>query len=401
MARIDFFTEAREIADELVSIRRDLHQHPEVGLDLPRTQEVVLQALAELGLSVHRGTELSSVVAVLKGALPGPTVLLRGDMDALPVNERNDLPYRSTNGAMHACGHDLHTSGLIGAARLLAAHRDTLQGSVVFMFQPGEEGLGGAKLMLEEGLLQASGEVPIAAFALHVMPGQSGIFTTKAGAAMSGSNQLYVTFRGRGGHGSMPHRALDPVRPAVEFVQALQSMVSSTFDVFDPVVAQVTQLSAGDAVNVIPETASIGATVRTLSDEATSTFGERATRLAQGIAAAHGCEADVTWNVAYPVTMNDAEEAQFVSDTLTSALPDGQFVPLANPMMASEDFSFVLREVPGAYYFLFASPPEIAAEDAAMNHSPLVQFDDAVLPEQAASLATVAFERLEQASARP
>ena len=255
----DFPREATAIAADLVALRRALHRDPEVGNDLPRTQTRVLEALDGLPLEITTGDSLTSVVAVLRGSRPGPTVLLRGDMDALPVREDNDLDYRSTNGAMHACGHDLHTAGLVRAARLLSAHREELAGNVVFMFQPGEEGPGGAEPMVAEGVLDAAGVRADAAFAVHVLPGERGVFTLRPGPIMAGSNVLRVTFHGAGGHGSQPQTALDPVPPLVEFCQALQVMITRRFSVFDPVVAAITNLSAGEAVNVIPASASMGA----------------------------------------------------------------------------------------------------------------------------------------------
>lgn len=197
---VDFRTESRALAPELIALRRELHRHPETGLDLPFTQQKVLEALAGLPLAVRRGEQLSSVVAVLDGARPGPTVLLRGDMDALPLTEDTGLEFAATNGAMHACGHDLHVAGLVGAARLLCAHRDELAGRIVFMFQPGEEADGGAKLMVDEGLWDLIGGKPDAAFGIHVWSGEHGLFATRGGTMMAGANRLYITFRGKAGH---------------------------------------------------------------------------------------------------------------------------------------------------------------------------------------------------------
>src|SRR5690606_25005369 len=287
--------EAQDLLPDLVALRRRLHQVPEIGLDLPQTQAIVLEALEGLPLEITTGSATTSVVAVLRGGRPGPTVLLRGDMDGLPVTEATDLPYAATTGTMHACGHDLHTAGLVGAARLLSAHREELTGSVVFMFQPGEEGFGGAKVMLEEGLLDVSGDKPVAAYAIHVFPGTRGEFQYRGGPALGGSNVLQVTVTGRGGHGSQPHRAADPVAALVSIAGELQTMVTRRFSVFDPVVLTITQLTGGQAVNVIPETASLGATVRTLSHESVELMRQATKQLADGIAAAHGCTAEVVF----------------------------------------------------------------------------------------------------------
>lgn len=391
---MSFVAAAQEIQPELVELRRRLHAHPELGNDLPWTQQQVLQALEGLGLEITVGTSVTSVVAVLRGGQPGPTVLLRGDMDGLPVAEQTGLEYAFENGNMHACGHDLHTAGLVGAAKLLSARRDELQGNVIFMFQPGEEGPGGAKPMLDEGLLEAAGEKPVAAYAIHVAPGVPGVFNYWTTTAMAGANKLSVTFHGKGGHGSQPHTAQDPVPALLEFGTALQVMVTRRFNVFDPVVLSISQLSAGNAVNVIPDSARLGASVRTLSRETTEAFPVAVKQLADGIAAAHGVRAHVDWEVLYPVTINDQDEAAFTAETLSATFGESRVVEYANPLMGSEDFSFVLENVPGCFVFLQCSPPDVDPETADWNHSPNVLFDDAVLGDQAAALAQLAFDRL-------
>ena len=389
----DFPADAAEILSELQTIRRDLHANPEVGTDLPRTQQAVLDAIDGLDLEITKGVAQSSVVAVLRGGKPGPTVLLRGDMDALPVNEETDYPFASTNGAMHACGHDLHTSGLIGAVRLLAAHRDELPGSVIFMFQPNEEGDGGAKNMIDEGMLEAAGERPVAAYASHVKPGTGGVFTTRPGPLMAGFISLEITMRGAGGHSSQPQFARDPVAPLTELAVALNTMTSRRFDVFDPVVMPVTQLRGSDANNVIPDTASLGACIRYLSPERVEQLRTEITRIADGIASAHGCRAEITFEPGFPVTTNDTEEAAWTAQQLTSVYGTDRYEEMPNPEMGSEDFSFVLNEVPGAYVYL-ATTPEGVDPESEDNHSPRVKFDDNWLGDFAAALAHLAFARL-------
>lgn len=389
----DFRTEALSLTTELRDLRRELHRNPELGLELPFTQQKVLDALEGLPLEITTGTSLSSVVAVLRGGKPGPTVLLRGDMDALPVTEATGLDFASINGNMHACGHDLHVTGLVGAAKLLSAHQADLAGTVAFIFQPGEEGQGGAKIMLEEGMFESIGTTPDAAYAIHVAPGVPGTFVSRPGTVMAGANTLHVTMHGKGGHSSRPEDSTDPIRPLMEFGQALYSMITGSFSVFDPIVAEVTQLEAGNAVNIIPATAKLGASVRTLSTETTKRFPEAATRLAESIAAAHGCSAEVVWNEQYPVTINDGQETEFVAATLAETFGAERYVQAPDPVMGSEDFSFVLNEVPGAFLFLFVSPDGVDPATAATNHSPEVLFDDAHLPDQAAALATLAWQR--------
>ena len=259
------------------------------------------------------------------------------------------------------------------------------------MFQPGEEGPGGAGPMIDEGVLDTAGERVTAAFGVHVLPGEPGVFVTRPGPLMAGSNVLRVTFHGAGVHGSMPQEALDPVAPLIEFCQALQVMITRRFSVFDPVVATVTNLSAGDAVNVIPTSASMGATVRTLSADTTRDVQRYAQELAESIAQGFGCTAEVSWSITYPHTVNDKDAAAFALTTLTGLFGEDRVMQAEDPIMASEDFSLVLNAVPGAFYFLQANPPDIDPATAAMNHSPLVRFDDAVLADQAAPLAALAW----------
>lgn len=391
---MSFTEEGKALLPELVALRRGLHAEPELGLDLPKTQTRILEALDGLGLEITLGHRSTSVVAVLRGASEGPTVLLRGDMDALPITELTDLPYASTNGNMHACGHDLHVAGLVGAAKLLAAHRDELAGNVIFMFQPGEEGDGGAGIMIEEGVLDAAGDRPVAAYGIHVTPGPQGLFSTRSGPLMAGANELRVTVHGSGGHGSQPHTAKDPVPALAAIVTALQNMATRSFSVFDPIVLTVTQLEAGQAINVIPDSARLGATVRTLSNDSVDRLVSETKSLAEGIAAAHGCTAEVTFDVNYPVTVNDGDRTQEAIAELRELFGEDRVQEWDNPLMGSEDFSLVLNEVPGTFLFLSSSPEGVDPETAAWNHSARVLFDDAVLGDQAAALAQLAFNRI-------
>ncbi|MEV6110151.1 M20 family metallopeptidase [Streptomyces sp. NPDC051940] len=388
---------AAAIRSELVELRRALHQEPEIGLELPLTQARVLAALEGLGLELTLGKRLSSVVAVLRGGRPGPAVLLRADMDALPVQEAEGLPYASRiPGAMHACGHDLHTAALVGAARLLAERRAELAGDVVFMFQPGEEGEGGARLMVDEGVLDAAGRRVVAAYALHVgaalLPG--GWVATKPGPVLAAADELVVTMRGRGGHGSMPHTALDPIPAACEAVVALQTMATRRFDAFDPLVLTVGSFHAGSADNVIPDTAVFSATVRTFSAEARERVREESQRVVHGIAAAHGLTATADYRDGYPVTVNDPAETAFAERTARRLVGDDRYVEMPHPIMGSEDFGVLGELVPSAYLMLGACPPDRDPFSAAYNHSPDARFDDSVLPDAAALLASLAMDRL-------
>ncbi|MGD3106391.1 M20 metallopeptidase family protein [Streptomyces sp. YGL11-2] len=388
--------DARALSDDLVRLRRSLHRIPETGLDLPRTQEAVLAELDGLPLELSTGDGLTSVTAVLRGAAPGPTVLLRGDMDALPVAERTGLDFAADTGRMHACGHDLHTAMLTGAARLLAAHRDRLAGEVLFMFQPGEEGYDGARHMLAEGLLDAAGQRPVAAYAIHVLSAgvPSGVFGTRGGPAMSASNVLRVTVRGEGGHGSMPHRAKDPVQAGCAMVTALQAWITRSFDVFDPVILTVGTFHAGTKQNVIPDTAVFEATVRSFSERAQARVKDGTVEVCRGIAAAYGVGVDAEFSEVYPITVNDDAAADFAADTVREVLGEERYAPMRQPLQGSEDFSRVLAEVPGAMLFLGSPPAGADPERSAINHSPRAEFDDAVLADGAAVYAELAARRL-------
>ncbi|WP_129337412.1 M20 metallopeptidase family protein [Cellulomonas endophytica] len=385
------------MAADLADLRHDLHRVPEVGLDLPLTQARVLAALEGLDVEVTTGRTVSSVVAVLRGGRPGPAVLLRADMDALPVTEESGEPFTSEHpGRMHACGHDLHVAGLVGAARLLAARRAGLAGSVVLMLQPGEEGQHGARAMLGEGVLDAAGERVVAAYAVHVVSSlvPLRVVTARAGTAMAASDRMTVTVRGRGGHGSMPHLAADPVNVAAEIVLAFQSVVTRQFDAHDPVVVSVGHIRAGEAENVIPAEAVLAATVRTFSPEQHAVVPDRLARAAEHIAAAHGLVAEVSYVRGYPVTVNDAAEVDRVARVAATVLGPDAYVPASRPVSGAEDFSYVLEEVPGAFVFVGATPPGADPATAPYNHAPTARFDDGALPVSAALLAGLALDRL-------
>ena len=379
--------DAAAIAGELAHLRRAIHAEPETGLHLTLTQEKILAALDGLPLEVTRGSALTSVTAVLRGgAGGGPVVLLRADMDALPVTERTGLDFASRiDGTMHACGHDLHSAMLVGAARLLSARQADLPGSVVFMFQPGEEGYGGAKFMIEEGVLDAAGERAAAAYALHVASAElsAGVFSTREGPMMASADALDITVRGRGGHGSQPHHAADPIPVACEIVTALQVLVTRTFDIFDPVVITVGSFHAGTTNNVIPDEARLQVTIRSFSAASRELVREAVVRLVHDTASAHGLTATAEFEGSYPVTVNDQREARFATQVVADLLGEDRFSPQLNPMAGAEDFSFVLDLVPGAFVMLGACPPPVDPATAPFNHSAFAVFDDMVLADGA------------------
>jgi hippurate hydrolase len=317
-------------------------------------------------------------------------------MDALPVVENTGLRFAATGDTMHACGHDLHVAMLVGAAQLLAAERDRLPGDVVFMFQPGEEGDDGASHMVAEGVLDAAGRRVDSAFAMHVVSSELplGFVGGRAGTALSAADTLLVTVRGAGGHGASPHRALDPVPAACEMVTALQTFVTRRFDVFDPVVVTVGQFHAGTVDNVIPDTASFSATVRSFSREAHALVTKGVTTVCEGIAAAHGLQVDAVVKPGYPVTVNSPEQVGLIRSVVKDTLGVDRWIEQPTPVAGSEDFCRVLDEVPGAMVFLGATAPDADPATAAFNHSPEAVFDDSVLATGAALHYEVALRML-------
>jgi amidohydrolase len=386
--------------DLLIDARRELHRNPEIGLELPRTQALLLDALHGLPLDIRLGSQTSSITAVLHGARPGPTVLLRADMDALPVEEHTDLSFAADNGAMHACGHDLHCAMLVGAARILAQSRDAICGDITLMFQPGEEGHDGARIMLEEGVLDATGVLPVAAYAVHVLSAvlAAGEYASRPGTLMAAADTMTVTIKGKGGHGSTPHHARDPIVVLAEIITALQAMVTRRFDIFDPVVLTVGRISGGTAHNVIPATATLEATLRTFTENTRQTLIRSATALCRGLAHAHGLDAEVIIDAAFPLTVNNADEFRFARQVAMDLAGADAFADLPNPIAGSEDFSLLLQQVPGAMALIGACPPDQDPATAAFNHAPDAQFDESVIADGASYLATLALRRLRAAA---
>lgn len=376
-------TDSQELAPELAALRHRLHRKPEIGLQLPHTQRALLAELDGLGLEISCGSELSSITAVLRGGqASGAAVLLRADMDALPVTEVSGEEFSSEiDGAMHACGHDLHMAMLVGAARLLSAHRDALAGDVVFMLQPGEEGWDGAGKMIAEGVLDVAGTRVKSAYGMHVISGKypTGVFCARPGTLMAASGWLRVRVRGEGGHGSTPHLGRDPITAAAEMVTSLQTLVTRRFDVFDPVVVTVGSLHAGTRRNIIPDFAEFDATIRTFSERSLERIRIEAPALCRRIAEAYGLQAEVEYLDEYPLTVNDAAQTAFAADVVREVFGADRYQLMPHPEAGAEDFSRVLEEVPGCYLMLGATPGGDYL-NAPSNHSSRAVFDDSVLP---------------------
>ena len=391
---------ARAIEPRIVALRRAIHAEPELGLETPLTLQKVRAELADLPLTWREGTSATGAVATLDLGRAGPSVLLRGDMDALPMDEDTGLDFASTiPGRMHACGHDTHTAMLAGAARILAERRDDLAGEVRFMFQPGEEGFHGARHMIEDGLLGGGehGPLPDAAFALHIMPNSPhGQVAGRAGAMLAAADQFDITVTGRGGHASLPHDTRDPVPAAAEIVLALQAMVTRRFAAAEACVVTVTRMDAGSAHNVIANEARLRGTIRTLSPERRKAIRAAMDEVATHVAQAQGCKALLKIEEGFPVTMNDPRAVSLGRAIAQDMGGENGWHEMAHPLMGAEDFSYVLEKVPGAMFFLGVAEEGSDWQSACGIHSSRMVVDEAVLYRGAALLASCAARFLER-----
>jgi hippurate hydrolase len=363
---------------EMVTLRRAIHAEPELGLMNPKTTAKAKAALAGLPLEIVEGTSTTGFVAILRGPANGRTVLLRGDMDALPLTEETDLPFASEfEGKMHACGHDTHVAMLAGAAKALCANRDRLAGTVMFMFQPGEEGHHGAKFMLEDKLLDP---LPDCAFALHVSPNfPSGMFAGRSGPLLAAADKFYVRIKGKGGHASQPHDAVDPIPVAAEIVLALHTMVTRRIPAFDPVIVTVGRIESGTTNNIIPERAEIEGTIRSFSESSRKLVHEGVHRVAANIGAAHLVEAVAEIEPGFPVTVCSEKAVALAQTTAEGLFGEGAWMGLKSPVMGAEDFSYVLQKVPGAMAFLGATPEGGDFRSCCGLHSNRMVLDEAVM----------------------
>lgn len=385
-------SEAAALGERIVANRRALHEHPELGLLLPRTQGLVLEELARIGVDrICQGAGLTSVVADIIGtaAAAGPLrcVALRADMDALPLSEHNDLPFASkVSGCMHACGHDAHTAMLLGAAEVLAARRSGFAGTVRLLFQPGEEGYGGARIMIEEGALAGADAV----FALHVdSSSPAGTLWLRSGTIMASADNFAVIFRGAGGHASMPHLTRDPIPAIGPFVDGLSHAAARETDPDDRIVLSVTQVNAGTALNVLPPSAECYGTIRALSHKGRKLAHEKLRRIAAGVAASRGLEVDVNIYDLYPPTVNHDEATEFVA---ASAEAVGlRVMRMPSPMMGAEDFSYMVEAVQGAIAFL-----GVRTGGGGPLHSDLMKLDESMLPRGTSLHAAMALRFLAQ-----
>ncbi len=373
----DLLQAARDLQDETVELRRAIHAEPEIGLQLPDTQKKILDSLTGLGLDITLGESTTSVTADLDTGRPGPTVLLRGDMDALPLQEDFAADFTSKrDGVMHACGHDTHVAMLASAARLLSENRDSFNGKIRFMFQPGEEGYHGAKYMIDEGVLDGVDR----AFAIHVVTTvPNGLISTKGGAILASADRFEVTVHGKGGHASAPHDCIDPIPAAANMVGEFQTIITRDLDPSQSAVLTVAHIEAGTTNNIIPASAFLEGTIRTFDEDVRSTIHAGVHRVAEGTAANHRCSCTSTIEPGYPVTVNNDEQAALTAEVTKALLGADGFALQPKPIFAAEDFSYVLNQVPGAMATLGVCPDDVSPAEAEPNHSNYFRVNESAL----------------------
>ncbi len=392
MTQTDFITEANALDDQLLAWRRDFHMHPEIGLQEWRTAGIVATELDKLNYQVQTGVAQTGVVGLMETGRPGPVVLLRFDMDGLPLQEENDVPYKSQHdGLMHACGHDGHVAIGLGVATLLARHRDELKGTVKLMFQPGEEGMNGAGLMIADGVLDRIGPRPDIALAAHIWNDEPlGKVGVAAGPVMAAAEAWECVIRGRGGHGAAPHQTADPIVAAAQVIVAWQTAISRNVDPLETAVLSVGSIHAGDAFNIIPSAVTLKGTIRTFDADVRDTVLNRIEEIATGISAALGCTAEIDLRPLTPAVVNDPKVTTFVRQLVAQIV--GEENIFESRSMGSEDMAFVNAEIPGCYIMVGSQNEEAGLVHA--HHNPRFDFDEAVLPLTVAIMTTAAVEYL-------
>ncbi|WP_157988058.1 M20 metallopeptidase family protein [Jiangella endophytica] len=383
---------------DLIELRRNLHRTPELALDLPMTRQLLVDALEPLGLAIHTSATCSSLAVVVPGTEPGPTVLLRADMDGLPVVEESGEEFSSINGNMHACGHDLHMAGLVGAIHQLHRRRAEFAGDVLAVFQPGEEGAGGAELMISEKTHLLTGQKPVASYGLHVLSfAEAGIFFCREGEVMGAAMLFELELLGRGGHAARPHTALDPISTAALVVQAIQTFVAQNSAPGDPIVVTVGSITAGTAANVIPSRALLKVSLRAASHATARAAYAKIRGIATAIAESYGLGLRAEVGPDLGPTVTDAEGAALVRRTVAQLHGAARYRDLVVPEMISEDFSLFLDETGGAFVLVGAAVGD-QSQPLPTNHSPEARFDDSVVPDMSSLLAELAIGRLNAAT---
>jgi amidohydrolase len=389
---MNFLDEALQLNNYIIERRRDFHQYPELGLEEIRTAGIVAEALKELGMEVTTGVGVTGVVGLLRGTKASPVLLLRFDMDALPIQEETGVEYASKNpGKMHACGHDSHMAVGLTVAKMLAAKRDSLPGTIKFVFQPAEEGAGGAEKMVADGVL--TNPKPDYSMAMHVWNEKPvGWYGVTMGPAMAGAHIFTIKLTGKGGHGAAPHKTVDPVIAAAQIITSLQTINSRNVDPLDTAVLSVCRVESGTAFNVIPQEALLEGTIRTFKSGVFDLVEKRFTEIVEHVAKAMGCTAKISIKqVTYPV-VNDKDLAALMADVI-KAVDQNAKIDTTHQTMGSEDFSFMMNDIPGCFIFVGSANPEKGLDFG--HHHPKFNIDEACLPYAAAILAQGAVEILE------
>jgi amidohydrolase len=389
---IDFLSEAQELFEYTRDLRRDFHRHPELGFQEVRTAGIVASELIDLGLEVSTGVGKTGVVATLEGGSQEPIVLVRFDMDALPIQEETGAEYASqTPGIMHACGHDGHTAAGLAVARMLDAHKGDLKGTVKFVFQPAEEGLGGAEAMVADGVLE--NPRPDLSLSLHLWNDKPvGWIGVTPGPAMSASDRFTVKIIGRGGHGASPYLAIDPVVAGAQVISALQNIVARNVNPLESAVVTVTSMTGGEAFNVIPETVELKGTIRSFNPQVRMLVLERFEQITTGVAEAMSCRAEVELRRVTPAVVNDPEMAKRVQEVAARVFPDSM-IDNQERTMGSEDMAYMMEDIPGCYFFVGSANHESGLDAA--HHHPKFDFDESALPRAAALMASAVVEFLD------
>ncbi|MFH1852531.1 MAG: amidohydrolase [Candidatus Neomarinimicrobiota bacterium] len=372
--KIQIRPEIENIRDEIIATRRDIHQYPERGFQEVRTAALVAERLRSYGLEVRTGVGRTGVVGILAGRLPGPTIALRADMDALPLQELNDVPYKSqTAGVMHACGHDGHVAVLLGVARVLAAARERLAGEVRFLFQPAEEGQGGARYMIADGAIEGVDEI----YGAHLWNYQpSGMVGIQSGAVLAAADEFEIRITGVGGHGATPQSAVDPIQVGAQLVTALQTIVSRNTNPLESTVVSVCQFEAGTTFNIIPEGAILKGTARSYSEANRSMIKRRMQEIVAGLGQAFNARIELDYHDGYPPTINDENATEKARVASSKIAIEGVIKPFLT--MGGEDFSYYAREIPGCFIFVGSAPPDRALESVS-HHSPYFDIDESAL----------------------
>lgn len=385
---------------DLIALRRQLHRHPELALHLPETRKTLLESLSPLGLRTETSDTSSSFAVVIPGSGPGPTVLLRADMDGLPLTEESGVSFSSPNGSMHACGHDLHMAGLVGAVHELHGRREEFAGDVLAVFQAGEEGAGGAELMIADDVLLTTGQRPIASYGVHVLSfAEPGMFYCREGAVMGATVIFDLKVLGRGGHAARPHTALNPIATAALIVQGIQTFVAQNSSPADPIVVTVGSLQAGTVANVIPDLAVLKVSLRATSSQTAHSAYGKIVAIGTAIAEAYGLSLKAEVGPDLGPTVSDRNGAELVRQSVTEFYGAQRYKELTHPEMISEDFSLFLEQTGGAFVLVGAAADE-PAHLQPTNHSPEARFDDSVIPDIAHLLAELAIRRLRAADKR-